>query len=113
MQGVLNVRFNHIHLFTDMVTTYFKLHVCNCSKVPAYKMTVFRWLCHEHVVLGWAYKDFTFEVVLTSPVSSAILGFATGIHKIFQSNFAHCISVLTSGSEIFHSCQLPVDTKER
>jgi len=52
-------------------------------------MTVFGWRSHDAVVLGCKYTAFTLEVILTSPVPHAILGFVTNILYIkpFKANF--------------------------
>jgi len=44
-------------------------------------MTVFSWRSDDAVVLRCGYTAFTLEIVFTSPVRYAILGFVTNIHK--------------------------------
>jgi len=50
--------------------------------------TVFRWRCYQAVVLGCGNTTFTFEVVLTSPTSYAVLVSLTDIHCTFQSQLS-------------------------
>jgi len=93
--------------------------------MQGFVVTVFRWCSHEGFVLGCGYTAFTFEVVLSSPISYAILSFATDVNKTFQANIRlsfslkmnsnfkllqyslttiHSTAVLTSGSECSDSC---------
>ena len=58
----------------------------NCNACRVWWMTVFSWRS-DAVVLHCGYTAFTPEIVLTSPVRYAILGFVTNIQKNVEANF--------------------------
>ena len=91
-QGLLNTHFSDIHLFKVHGYKIIKVTSCVFHGIHfAFKMTVFRWRSHEAVVVGSGYTAFTFEVVLKSSVSCAILGFVTDVHKAFEATCV-CLS---------------------